>query len=188
MRVVGIGDSIIAGVGAGTLSRALIGQAAEALAESRARRVSWHALGRSGAATREIVDCLKDLQEHPVDIVIISAGVNDVTGLGRPGRWLRNVHALLVAIQNHSPDAAVVFLGLPPLGSFPALPQPLRALLGMRARQFDAHLVRYLDKTGFATHLPIGDRLDASQFSGDGFHPSEESYGVLGRAIAEHIR
>ena len=47
-RLLAIGDSIIAGVGASTLSKALVGQTAAALATSQRCRVHWQALGVSG--------------------------------------------------------------------------------------------------------------------------------------------
>ena len=47
-RLLAIGDSIIAGVGASELPKALVGQTARSLATTKGCRVSWQALGVSG--------------------------------------------------------------------------------------------------------------------------------------------
>ena len=187
-RLVGIGDSIIAGVGAKDSRNALVSQTAAAYAEAQEREVHWQAVGRSGARTAEIVAMARTLDIRRADVFVVSAGVNDVIGLARLGPWLAAVKDLIDALQNHSPEAMIVVLGLPPLGSFPALPQPLRALLGARAALFDAHLAAILETLPSAVHMSIGERLEANQFSADGYHPSEASYGELASAISEILK
>ncbi len=48
LRLLAIGDSIIAGVGASTMDKALVGRTAESLAALLGRAVTWQAIGRSG--------------------------------------------------------------------------------------------------------------------------------------------
>jgi lysophospholipase L1-like esterase len=47
MHLVGVGDSIIAGVGAPTLDDALVGQTARALADRLSAEFHWQAFGRT---------------------------------------------------------------------------------------------------------------------------------------------
>ena len=83
IRLIGIGDSIIAGVGASTLSRALIGETASSLAGSLDAEVRWHAVGKSGARSLDVLETfVQRLPEEPADVFIVSVGVNDVTGDG----------------------------------------------------------------------------------------------------------
>ena len=63
------------------------------------------------------------------------------------------------ALQAHSSQAAIVILGLPPMQRFPLLPQP----------------------------LPLKFEARSQDFSGDGYHPSEQSYAVLGLWVADAI-
>ncbi len=55
-RLLAVGDSIIAGVGATELSKALVGQTATAIATSLNCCVSWQALGVSGYNSTKILD------------------------------------------------------------------------------------------------------------------------------------
>ena len=55
IRLLAVGDSIIAGVGASELTGALVGQTASALSEVMVRGVHWSAHGMSGATTATVV-------------------------------------------------------------------------------------------------------------------------------------
>lgn len=187
-HLLAIGDSIIAGVGASELSRALVGQAATALAHARQCRISWQALGRSGFDSARILENLVPLLPGDTfDYVIVSVGVNDITGLTSMRQWSRNLTALLRALQHHSPDALIAVAGMPPLHGFPLLPQPLRATFGMRARAFDDIARRVVDQRERCTHVPLDFEPEPAKFSPDGYHPSEESYTEFGRHMAESL-
>lgn len=187
-RLLAVGDSIIAGVGAAQLSNALVGQTAVALAKSLDCGVSWHARGVSGYKTRTVLEQLvPELPDDPVDFIIISVGVNDVTGLTRLGKWRQNLSRLHDSLKGHSPGAAVAFAGIPPMHLFPLLPQPLRSTLGMRARLFDEELETFVDGYRNAVHVPVHVEPDRQQFASDGFHPSEEGYAEFGRHMAEGL-
>ena len=87
LRVIGLGDSIIAGVGAGTMTQSLTACLARALAGLLQRPVQWQAVGRSGAASSDIVaELLPHLPPQACDVIVLSLGVNDITGL-TSSRW-----------------------------------------------------------------------------------------------------
>ena len=187
-RLVAIGDSIIAGVGAAALSEALVGQTARALAETLPARVEWIARGRIGAnAGQALRELLPELPAAPADFFLVSVGVNDVTSLSTRAAWRRNLDALLAALRAHSPEAIIAMVGVPPMRRFPLLPQPLRALLGLRAEQFDGIARRVIENHPRALYLPLDIDPSPDQFAADGYHPSQESYGALGRAMAARI-
>ena len=78
IRLLAIGDSIIAGVGATDFSKALVGQTAAALAESKNCRVSWLALGVSGYDSSRVLEYLiPELPGVALEYVILSVGVNE---------------------------------------------------------------------------------------------------------------
>jgi len=187
-RLLAIGDSIIAGVGASTLSKALVGQTAVAIAESQNCQVRWQALGVSGYDSAKILNHLvPKLPTKPVDFIIVSVGVNDITGLTTLFKWRKNYATLLHKLHRHSPDAHIAVAGMPPLHGFPLLPQPLRAVFGMRARSFE-HVTRQLaNEHPYVRHVPVDFDPDPAKFAGDGYHPSEESYREFGRGMAEGL-
>ena len=187
-RLLAIGDSIIAGVGSRTLDDALVGRAATHLSGQLDCRVEWTAAGRSGATTGQVATrLLPGLESMPADAVLVSAGVNDVISLHGLRRWEKDLRALLAALASHWPNAVIAFSGLPPMNHFPVLPRPLRALFGLRARQFDRVLSGVLAEHPRAVHIPLDFEARPGGFCGDGFHPSEQSYGEFGIMAAGAI-
>lgn len=188
VHLLAIGDSIIAGVGATELSRALVGETANALAESRGCRVSWRALGVSGYDSAKVLEHLvPELPDVTFDYVVVSVGVNDVTGLTTTRQWRRNLSRLLNTLHTRYPTARIALAGLPPLHGFPLLPQPLRAVLGLRARAFDEIAMEVVVADQNALHVPLDFDPDPTKFSPDGYHPSEESYVEFGQHMADRL-
>lgn len=185
-NLIAVGDSIIAGVGARKLTDALVGRTAQRLAAVLSRRVCWKAYGRIGAGSRSIRRHLVSrLPPGEADGILLSVGVNDVTSLSRLTVWRRNLGNLLTALGDHSPRAVVAVAGIPPLGGFPLLPQPLRALFGMRAATFDRAARQVIARYPFALHVPLSFDPRPEKFAADGYHPSEDSYVVFGQMMAD---
>lgn len=188
LRLLAIGDSIIAGVGASTLDNALVGQTARFLAVSLQRAVAWHAIGRSGIDSSGVLaDLLPSLPAERADVFLVSVGVNDVTSLTRTSTWRRNLDALLDSLARHSPDAVIAVAGLPPLHVFPLLPQPLRALIGFRGESLDRVAREMIAAHPAALHVRVEFSSRDDRFCADGFHPSEASYVDFGQAMADRI-
>ena len=187
-RLLAVGDSIIAGVGAATLANALVGRTAVYLAERTGCRVSWEALGRTGATSASLLRTLPGrLPEGPFDYLIVSVGVNDLTRIEKRRSFRRQLEQLLALLRERYPDARIAFAGLPPLGLFPLLPQPLRAVFGLRARSFDQVLQDVLRMAPCTVHVPVDFEFRPGAFSEDGFHPSEESYVEFGASMADGL-
>lgn len=188
LRLLGVGDSIVAGVGAETTERAMPAAAARAIAERTGRHVSWRLLGEIGARAPAVVANLRALaDEAPYDVIVVSVGVNDVTGLRRTPAWRASVTTLVGALRDHSPCATVVLCGLPPLHRFPLLPSPLRDVLGVRARRFDRELAEIAASLDGCAHLPTEFDARPEAFAADGYHPNAESHEVWGRGVADHV-
>ena len=188
ISLLAVGDSIIAGVGATTLSNALVGQTAVVLAASLESRISWQALGVSGYTSNKVLERLMpELPDVAFDYVIVSVGVNDITGLTTLRQWRQNLSLLLETLRSHSPNAVIALAGMPPLHNFPLLPQPLRATFGLRARSFDDVARSLTGNYPDTVHVPIEFESDPRKFSPDGYHPSEESYAEFGRSMADAL-
>ena len=183
-----IGDSIIAGVGASQLSKALVGQTATALAATTGCELRWQAIGTSGFDSRKVLDqLLPRIPDCSFDYIIVSVGVNDVTGLTSVRTWRRNLSQLLGTLRAYSPNAVITVAGLPPMHEFPLLPQPLRAVIGLRARTLDDVARRVVDSLDSCIHVAVDFDPDPELFAADGYHPSEAGYAEFGREVARRM-
>lgn len=193
LRLLLVGDSIIAGVGVQLLRDALPGQLAQALAARTGRPVHWQACGKGGLDAGEIHDqLLPDLAPTGADLIVVSVGVNDVTGLLSGRRWRWGLGRLLDRLANehaqHSESMpTVVHLGIPPLGHFPGLPQPLRALLGHRAARLDRIAREVIAERAWGIHIASEFVPDNSQFAVDGYHPNGDACQLWAEGIVERL-
>jgi lysophospholipase L1-like esterase len=186
LRVLAMGDSIVAGVGAGTTEAAIPARFAAELSIHLERRVHWRALGRVGADAAYVrKHQLAQLGTGDLDVVLLSVGLNDVTALRTRGAFRRDIMAIIDALALHSPECRLVLAGLPPLQMFPSLPQPLRFLLGQRAHSFDLVLADIARSRSKVLHVPTPVDLDAAAFAADGYHPSAASHARGARNLAE---
>ena len=187
-NLVAIGDSIIAGVGATTLAKALVGQTAEKLSFTLKGQITWEAIGIIGAVSHQVTERLvPQLPDKKPDFMVVSIGVNDITSLASVARWRQNLAKLLDVLGAYAPAAIIAVAGIPPLRGFPILPQPMRALFGIRAETFDRIARAEISRHQNAIHVPLDFEPEPHMFSADGFHPSEESYQELGGMVAQKI-
>lgn len=183
VRLAVFGDSTAAGVGAKCHQAALAGMLAGAVAQQTGREVSWRAVAASGATSRTARDLaphLADSNWRP-DVVVVLVGVNDLKKLRRLRDWDQDVLALLAAIDEITGNARVIVSGMAPVSRFPALPQPMRAVMALRARAMD-HTLR---RTAGDGYVPVNAKMIRSGFfAEDGFHPSSQGYGAWAGELA----
>jgi lysophospholipase L1-like esterase len=190
LRLLVLGDSAAAGVGAASQDEALLGQLVAALAP--AGPVAWRLVARTGATAAGTRRHLAALAPAPCDVAVVSLGLNDVVAGRATAAVLADLGAILDTLQRGWGVRHVVLSGMPPIGRFPALPNPLRWYLGRRARALDAALgawaagrpgceVLRLDFPATAAELAAG-------MAPDGFHPGPTMYAAWGRAAAERVR
>lgn len=175
VRVVALGDSVLAGVGVEHHRDTLSGRLAAALAGDGG--AAWDVRARSGATAGDVPDQVADLGDP--DVVLISLGVNDVKNLHRRARWQRDLAAALDAALAAAPRAQILLLGLPPLTEFPALPTELAAALAGRAHGFDADAQRLAAERPRVAHVPCAIPEATGMFANDGFHPSALAHAAL---------
>ena len=188
IELVGLGDSIIAGVGATTHAQALVAQVANALSQALSRSVAWQVHGKIGADAAAIADRASGvLAGQAPDVVVISTGVNDLLGLVRIRTWRARIVHLVAVVRAQAPQAAIVFCGLPPMDQFPSLPRPLRWVLGMRARHLDAVMCQAIEPMNRVEVARIEAPVGREAFSGDGFHPGALGYREFGAGMAAQM-
>ncbi len=186
LRLLVVGDSAAAGVGAATQDEALSGQLAVALAPTF--RLHWTLLAFTGATTADMLDRLRREAAERFDVVVTSLGVNDVTGSLSLATWRRQQEQLVELLADRFGARHILLSGLPPMHRFPALPQPLRWYLGSRARDFDRVLAEVAARRPGCEFLALGhEMMDTSAMAGDGFHPGPPIYALWARAAAQRI-
>lgn len=182
LRLLILGDSAAAGVGVTSQDDALAGKLVARLSGDFA--VSWRLLAQSGLDTREVVQLLERSAAERFDAVLVSVGVNDVTGSISAKAWMAAVERLIDLLQWKFEVRQVVLSRIPPMHAFPALPQPLRWYLGGRAKRFNRHLaelVRWRPGTVLLdTEFPLLGGLMAE----DGFHPGAPIYAMWADDVA----
>ncbi len=181
-----LGDSAAAGVGVASQSDALAGQLVRALAPFH--RVEWRLLARTGATTRDLLDWLDAEPDARFDAVVTSLGVNDVTDGVPPARWLDAQAALVEQLTARFGAAHVVLTAVPPMHRFPALPQPLRWYLGLRAARLNAALSRWAAGRPACEFLRVDMPLTRDAMASDGFHPGTQACAAWAGQAAAAIR
>jgi lysophospholipase L1-like esterase len=192
LRLLILGDSSAAGVGAAVQDEALSGRLVERLAPALQRPLAWRLLARTGTTTREALDLLEGAAPEPFDVAVVALGVNDATALRPLARWLADVERLHGALHARHRLRRVLWSGLPPMHRFPALPQPLRGVMGLHARAMDAALGRWCAARPAgvrprATHVPLPSMRDPALVASDGFHPGPGAYRVWADALAPQV-
>lgn len=168
--VIGVGDSVIAGVGISEMKDALVARIAAAIQTRQGISVKWLARGDNGAKLADLCESLRQAPLPPADMTVVSIGVNDVSSLTSLIRWQLEVMDLMALL---GPQRRVILLGVPPMEFFLALPQPLRWVLGIRAALLDKTLQQLGQYAAQVTWLNIGPKFDAEHLASDGYHPNE---------------
>lgn len=185
LRILIVGDSAAAGVGASHQQQALAGKLVAALAHSHL--ITWRLHANTGDASSDVINRLNQLPEEVFDIVVVSVGVNDATGMTPSAKWLDNLGVLTGIFKNRYEASHIYYSSLPPMHLFPALPNPLRWWLGRRAARLNQLLSDYCNLQSDCTFVPIPYPTDLSFMASDGFHPGPSAYAlwadVLHRAI-----
>ncbi|WP_396449716.1 SGNH/GDSL hydrolase family protein [Actinomadura sp.] len=185
-RVVVIGESTAVGVGASRHAEALPGFLAEALGERLRRSVAWSVSGENGATARRITGGLVPPPGGSApDLVVVTVGINDLIRRRPLRRWAADVAELVGVLRARYAEAAVLVAGMPPVHRFPAIPRPLRYVLGARARTMDRIMAEAV-RAGGAVHAPMDEAMarDRALFAADGFHPSPAGYRAWARDLA----
>ena len=113
LKLIALGESTVAGIGARTHESALTGQLALALKRHTNRTVNWTVVARSGVNARKCrVELVPKLRGLRADVVTIVLGVNDTIEFHSPRRWAFDVERLIEYVRAEVGDALVLLSGV----------------------------------------------------------------------------
>lgn len=188
-----IGESTAVGVGAHWHAEALPGFLARALNERLRRGVHWTVAGRNGATARrvssDVVPTLPAaLGGQAPDVIALTVGINDLIRQRPLKDWDAHLTGLVGALRGMYGGARLLVAGMPPVEKFPVLPQPLRRVMGGRARAMD-RVVQAVAAANGAVHVPMDPGMagDRALFAADGMHPSPDGYRLWAQGLAEAV-
>jgi lysophospholipase L1-like esterase len=183
LRLLILGDSAAAGVGVSSQADALSGQLSEQLAANF--HTDWQLWAKNGHTSQDILALLNTKLAEPFDVVLISIGVNDITSGLSQAAWLKQQTWLIEKLTTIFSAKHIIYSSLPPMHHFPALPQPLRWVLGERAKQFNAALQQLVEQHPHCQFMPNDIPMQAHFMASDGFHPSATSYTIWAKQVAQ---
>jgi lysophospholipase L1-like esterase len=177
IRLLVLGDSTAAGVGAATQEEALPGRLADALHARTGRGIRWRAVGANGATARDLTQrFLDEAVTEPSDLLFLTVGANDAMKMRGTGAYVRDVRRILDAFDARNPGGLVLMSSLPVFGRFVLLPQPLRTALYRHSLALEAAARRLLSRRPNA-HLSSDPPPYTEEFwATDLFHPGPSGY------------
>ncbi|MEM0989520.1 MAG: SGNH/GDSL hydrolase family protein [Pseudomonadota bacterium] len=179
-----LGDSATAGVGVATQADALSGQLTQRLADEF--QLTRRLFAQTGWNTAEVLEEIAGLT-GTYQIALISLGVNDVTSEEPVPRYLEQYGRIIDHLRGQHGVGPVIACAVPPMGSFPALPQPLRWYLGKQAAYYDRSLAHWCADQQDVHHLPFSAKIGPEDMAEDGFHPGAPIYRVWAKHAAAAI-
>ncbi len=191
LRLVMLGDSIAAGLGAdGPLETlgALLAQGLADAAERPVRFVNVATVGARSADLESQVTRALILRPHVAVIVI---GGNDVTHLIRPQTAVRELE---LGVSRLVEAGAEVIVGTcPDLGTVKPIREPLRTVARRLSRQLAAaQTIAVVEAGGRSVSLgdllgPEFDEFPEEMFAQDRYHPSSRGYSSTAQAILPSV-
>lgn len=184
-RLLAIGESTIAGLGAKTHETAFSGQFAKQLGRRIGKGVRWKAIGRNGVtAERTIRELVPAIPDENFDYILVGLGGNDVMKLSSPRKWRRDMKRLLDVLRRHSPNAVIFLSNCPVIRLSPAIPQPINFILWQLSKLHDANIRELAAQSERVFYYRQPESVPANFFA-DGIHPSELGYAEWSRAMME---
>jgi lysophospholipase L1-like esterase len=189
LRVLIVGDSAAAGVGAKNQTQALAGRLSEALSQRLQGSVVWQLIARSGDTTQDSLRALRTLSLHPADVMVTATGLNDMVAHVSTRRWLMRLDGLARVAARRAGVKQVIHCGIPPIHSFAVLPNPLRWVLGMDAHRYNRALAAWVQNKPARWWLPLPFENDQPAdtsvlMAEDGLHPGPAVYALWAEQLA----
>lgn len=182
-----IGESTAAGVGARTHETALAGQFARFLSRKIGKSVDWRVIGKSGITVAEtIVELVPRIPNEQFDYVLVALCGNEVLKLRSPRRFRRDMRLLLAVLQAKNPNAVFFITNAPAVRLSPVLPHPIKFILGHLSALHDKNIRQFTAPMNKILYFPQPSEV-VEDFFADGIHPSEKGYALWSERMIETL-
>lgn len=190
-RLVVIGDSVAAGLGAEHHTQTVGAHLAQLVADYSRHPVLLTTVAEVGARSRDLDDQVTRALHYRPHVAVVIIGANDVTHAVRPQVSVRRLD--LAVRRLRSAGVQVVVGTCPDLGTVQPIRPPLRWYVRQQSRTLAAsQTVAVVEAGGRAVSL--GDLLGpefrarpGQLFSSDRFHPSAAGYEAVAQALAPSV-
>lgn len=199
LRLMTLGESTIACLGANTHEEGLTGSLAREIAAISDKQVEWKVYAKAGY-TADLVRkrLVPKMKGESADLLVIGLGGNDAFTLNRPWRWRKQVDQLILALREIFPDTPILFLNMPPIKEFPAFTSLIQFVVGNLVNILGHELSELVQQHPGVYHSSEeitlagwmkkyekqGKRED---FFSDGVHPALVTYQVWAKDAAGFI-
>lgn len=199
LRLLTLGESTIACLGAKTHEEGLTGSLARELSGLTGNSVEWKVYAKSGY-TAELVrkQLVPKMEGESADLIVIGLGGNDAFTLNRPWRWRKHMNQLIHSLREIFPQTPILFANMPPIKEFPAFTSLIQFVVGNLVNILGHELKQLVqDHPGvyysseeitlagwMKKYNKSGNRED---FFSDGVHPALVTYQVWATDLAEFV-
>jgi len=190
LKVLTIGESTMAGVGAKTHEEAFTGTLARELANKL--NVNIYTLKR---VTHKI---LPQVEETAVDLIVIGMGANNAFKLSSTSKWTKDVSELIKTIRLKFPKTPIAFINMPPIKDFPVFTSTMKFVIGNLINLFGEELKKEIknhesvffnsEKLSLDNWTErFGYEKNPSLFFSDGVHPTVLTYQMWARDFSDFL-
>ena len=182
-----IGESTAAGVGARTHETALAGQFARFLSRKVGKSIEWHVIGKSGITVKETIrELVPKIPDERFDYILVALCGNEVLKLRSPRTFRRDMKRFLAIVREKNPGATVFITNAPAVRLSPVLPQPIKFILGHLSAMHDKNISEFTAPMENIFYFPQPDEV-TEDFFADGIHPSEKGYTLWSERMIETL-
>ena len=183
-----LGESTVAGLGARTHRDALAGQFAKYLSDYLNHSVEWHVVGRNGVTARRTIDELLPLvPSNDFDYILLGIGGNDVMKISSPHRWRTDMLELIARLREKNPRAVIFISNCPMIVMSPVIPEPIKSILWRLSQMHHANILEFTRNMDRVFYYPQPADVTLDGFFADGIHPSEQGYAEWAAAMMRYF-
>lgn len=189
LKIVTLGDSLMAGVGSSRFDTILGYRLADNL-KSQASDITLVNLAQPGGTTRDVLQYqLTPAANHQPDNIYILIGVNDIHDFVTPTEFSQNYEKILDSLALQT-KAQITVINIPFIGSNLLLYPPYNLYFDIQTQRYnqiikklaESKQIRYVDL--YTKSKPYFRTTEL--YSVDQFHPSDEGYKLWGQLINEN--
>ena len=183
-KILGLGESPMAGVGIAKHSLTLTGLTAVKLNKLLGCSVKWEILAESGLSLKNLNKLIGEQLGKNSNLVLVSMGGNDVFQLTPPWVWKNNINTCVKLLFEKENKPLILFSPVPPVGRFPAIPNPLRIMFSFWGLLLQASLAQTINSMDNAYLLDERFPEGKEYYLEDGIHPSPLAYDPWSEKLA----